>query len=281
MNANDHGATVTVLYVLCRNAKTVKVSLEKEGLLHKQHRMTKPIDMSLRETCIAIPVQNEYIEGPWKPMVVSVGKQYCPYSSSFLGNNRNTCLNIASSSPKLETQVQRALLSALIQCSQHAIATEVKDEIAQRIKNLTISTCPKKLEVIGDDKTLVIPRKTFREDDKQFLALMALAFGSEQELIDWTCFWKYFAKSMNTPRVVRRGDIDPDSSIRESGHRLLWPYCGQPDETGAFISSADHEPLPTIQMKYLSLIFVLTFLQDLDHQDGLQLRSKVSHNRLT
>ena len=231
MSYDDCGATVDVLYVLCRNAKTVKVSLEKEGLLHKQYRMTKPTPSSLRETCIAIPVKEECIEGPWKPMVVSVGRQYCPYSSSFLGNHKNACLNVASSSPNLETRVQRALLLALIQCSEQVIATEAKEEIVQRIKTLSVSTCPKKLEVIGDDRTLVIPQKAFRDDDELF---SSRAVGSEQKPIDWTCFWKHFASSMNSPRVVRRGDIDPDSGIRESGHRLLWPYDGQPDETGAF-----------------------------------------------
>lgn len=95
--------------------------------------------------------------------------------------------------------------------------------------------CPKKLEVIGDDRTLVIPRKAFRQDDDEFASLCSLAVSNDGQFSDWrTNFWKYFATFMGRPRVVRRGDIDPDSSIRESGHRLLWPHCsGQPDETGA------------------------------------------------
>eukprot|EP00536_Pseudo-nitzschia_multiseries_P007117 jgi/Psemu1/324610/estExt_fgenesh1_pg.C_1630001 len=36
-------------------------------------------------------------------------------------------------------------------------------------------------------------------------------------------FWRRLALAHNSPRVVRRGGIDPNSKIRESGHRILWP----------------------------------------------------------
>jgi len=241
MSADERGATVSVLYVLRRNAKTVKESLEREGLLHKQYRMTQPSsdDYSLRDSCIAIPVTEKCLErdGAWAPMVASVGRQYCPYSSSFLGTHKSTSMSITSSHPELSTHVQQALLAALIQCSPQEVTEERKNDIVRKIKNLSISLCPKKLEVIGDDRTLVIPRKAFQKDDADFATLLSLAFGNNKVLTDWSNFWKYFAGYMGSSRVVRRGDIDPDSSIRESGHRLLWPHCGQPDETGAFRSS--------------------------------------------
>ena len=86
MSDDDCGATVNVLYVLCRNAKTVKVSLEKEGLLHKQYRMTKPIPSSLRETCIAIPVQKNASRGhgnPWLFLLVdSIVRTVLPFSET-------------------------------------------------------------------------------------------------------------------------------------------------------------------------------------------------------
>uniref|UniRef100_A0A7S4ANR9 tRNA(Phe) (4-demethylwyosine(37)-C(7)) aminocarboxypropyltransferase n=1 Tax=Pseudo-nitzschia australis TaxID=44445 RepID=A0A7S4ANR9_9STRA len=36
-------------------------------------------------------------------------------------------------------------------------------------------------------------------------------------------FWRRLASAHNSPRVVRRGGIDPNSKVRESGHRILWP----------------------------------------------------------
>lgn len=234
MSADDsRGATVNVLYVNRRNAKTVKVALESLGLLDKQFRMTQPTKDSLQDdACIAIPVTDECLEteGSWTRMVVSIGRQHCPYSSSFLGNYKNKQQFGASSSEQL-THVQQALMTALIQCSQQEVSEQLKKDIVQRIKHLNVSVCPKKLEVIGDDRTVVIPRKAFRQEDldEQFASLLALVSND----FDWSNFWNHFASSMGSPRVVRRGDIDPDSSIRESGHRLLWPHSGQPDETGA------------------------------------------------
>lgn len=232
MPNHERGARVDVLYVLRRNAKTVKVALEKEGLLHKQYRMTQPTPNSLQDSCIAIPVTKECLEmaGDWISKVESTGRQYCPYSSAFMGNNRNKQANIASSSD-LATQVQKALLAALSQCSPEKISPDLNNEIVQRIKDLPLVICPKKLEVIGDDRTLVIPRRAFRED-----VLRSLVVGNDEEFSNWESFWKHFATFMESPRVVRRGDIDPDSHIRESGHRLLWPHSGQPNETGAFTS---------------------------------------------
>lgn len=245
MLEDDRGATVDVLYVLRCNAKTVKTSLEKEGLLHKQYRMTLPHDTSLQDTCIAIPILDEGLEkdGDWISMVVSIGRQYCPFSSSFMGNNKSKQTTFALSR-ELSTQVQKALLTALIQCSPQDLSTERKNEIVQRIKDLSFTVCPKKLEVIGDDRTLVIPRRAFHQDDDEFASVCSLVVGGK--LSDWKSFWKYFAMLMESPRVVRRGDIDPDSSIRESGHRLLWPHSGQTKETGTFAnfelprSSFDH-----------------------------------------
>jgi hypothetical protein len=228
---SQDGASVRVLYVLRRNAKAVKISLEKDRLLHKQFRMTQPAedkqDDSIRDACIAIPVTDECLVG--SPMVVATGTQYCPYSSAFLGNYQGTRKRDSQSlSCLLTTPVQQALVTALLKCSQQEPTAQVKDEMIERIRKLRVTMCPKKLEVIGDDRTLVIPRRAFREDDDSFATLLTLA-----EKTDRSKFWEEFALAMNTPRIVRRGDIDPDSSIRESGHRLLWPYCGQPEETGA------------------------------------------------
>lgn len=224
------GAAVRVLYVLRPNAKIVKVLLEKKGLLHRQFRMTQPKpadsqDDSIRDGCIAIPVTEECLTG--SPMVVATGTQYCPYSSAFLGSHKGK-RDSPTLSPLLTTPVQQALVTALLKCSQQEPSAQIKDEMIERIQHLSTTVCPKKLEIIGDDRTLVIPRRAFREDDDSFASLLAL-----NERLNWSKFWEEFASALNSPRIARRGDIDPDSSIRESGHRLLWPNSGQPEETGA------------------------------------------------
>jgi hypothetical protein len=222
--------------VLRGNAKAVKVSLEKNGLLNKQFRMTQPAadnkqDDSIRDACIAIPVTEECLVG--SPMVVATGTQKCPYSSAFLGNHQGK-RDSHTLSCLLTTPVQQALATALLKCSPHEPSAQVKNEMIEKIIKLSLTVCPKKLEVIGDDQTLVIPRRAFREDDDSFASLLTLT-----EKTDQSKFWEEFAHAMNSPRIVRRGDIDPDSSIRESGHRLLWPYPGQPEETGAPYTNYD------------------------------------------
>lgn len=265
------GASVRVLYVLRGNAKAVKVSLEKNGLLNKQFRMTHPAadkqDDSIRDACIAIPVTDECLVG--SPMVVATGTQKCPYSSAFLGNHhgKRDCKTLSC---LLTTPVQQALATALLKCSPKEPSTQVKNEMIERIMKLRSTVCPKKLEVIGDDRTLVIPHRAFREDDDSFASLLALT-----QITDRSKFWEEFAHAMNSPRIARRGDIDPDSSIRESGHRLLWPYHGQREETGAPHINADlvlrgHALL----LVDSNLLFVSTLLQDRDRRDGSQSRNK-------
>lgn len=232
--ANEQkGASVHVLYVKKKDARTVKVALEKEGLLNKQFRMTT--NSLQHEDCIAIPITQECLEkeGLWTCLVVDTGIQACPYSSSVLGSHKNKQIPVddCSSSLSLSTLVQRALYATLLKCSPQPVSEETKTELINRIQELSIKTCPKKLEVIGDDRTLVIPRTAFLKDvDKAFGSLLALVGCDNDESI---FFWKHFGTCMGAPRVVRRGDIDPESSIRESGHVLLWPnHCGQPEETG-------------------------------------------------
>lgn len=224
------GAPVRVLYVLRPYAKTVKLSLEKNGLLHRQFRMTqaKPADIeddSIRHGCIAIPVTEDCLTG--SPMVVATGTQYCPYSSAFLGNHKGKRDSHTLSS-LLTTPVQQALMTALLKCSQQEPSAQIKDEMIERIRHFSATVCPKKLEVIGDDRTLLIPRGAFRKDDDSFASLLSLTGRP-----NWDKFWEEFASALNSPRIARRGDIDPNSSIRESGHRLLWPHIGQREETGA------------------------------------------------
>ena len=193
----------SVVFVKKCDAKHVKELLENDNFLNKDFRMVSANDV------IAIPVKFDIIQESciWRDKIVSTGRHECPYSSAKLGNNR--C------SVKGEfTRVQQGLWNWLKQ------DTGAKE----RILKLDPLICPKKLELFGDDQTLIIPRKAFSLNDEDFRSLAGDADVNE--------LWEHLALVYASPRVARRGDIDPNSPIRESGHVLLWPFRGKPDATG-------------------------------------------------
>jgi tRNA G37 N-methylase Trm5 len=198
------GEFINVIYVLKRHAKTVKTSLEQNALLDTRFRMT-PSDA---QDCIAIPVKArpEHMSA----MILGYGRQVCLYSTAKLGNNK-TQLPLANDL----TLVQQGLLNYLVEQATLLGAPidddDSKGALIRKIQELDVRFFPRKLEFIGDDKTLVIPSH---------------AFDSKNATIVVTChdlLWKSLAHVHNSPRVVRRGKIDPNSSIRESGHTILWP----------------------------------------------------------
>ena len=229
--------------------------------------------------------------------IVHYGTYNCPYSTSMLGNNNNMKLKnttptnnncedngILQQSPL--TNVQHALLETLTTTTVTIIKDDNtrKERIEHMIRKLSKRTCPTKLEVIGNDRTLVIPRHAFyigpkssnsmgtknegsdeqEEDEYRNLLLLACSgrwmhddddvsssdknnnsnnnnvvsndindqvISNEQEkdmTIDYftniqSLLWKNLANTYNTSRIVRRGDINPESGVRESGHRILYP----------------------------------------------------------
>jgi len=115
--------------------------------------------------------------------------------------------------------------------------TTNKQEIENFVASLSKGTCPKKLELIGDDRTLVIPKGALSLKEESFQSLLRrfvsivndrdIEKGGEIELEGnvssfLTMLWSNLAEMYMSPRVVRRGDIDPNSKVRESGHVLLW-----------------------------------------------------------
>ncbi len=136
--------------------------------------------------------------------------------------------------------------------SQHTVET-----IEPLVRGLSMQTCPRKLEIIGDDHTLVIPRWSFfivsEKDDstkvkdtessvimkkmqqekerREFRELLCQLIHDEIDDGDAAIvmcaiqsrLWTSLATSYNSSCIVRRGDVDPDSGIRESGHRIVWP----------------------------------------------------------
>ena len=92
--------TTNVLYVLKRNAKALKMALEKARLLDKTYRMTpaqgEEVLLDNPSDYVAVPIVGSWTttlkEGggnePWHEWVVTGGRQHCPYSSAHLGSQK-------------------------------------------------------------------------------------------------------------------------------------------------------------------------------------------------
>lgn len=121
------------------------------------------------------------------------------------------------------SRVQHALLEALISCSSEPLSSCRRDAIAHELQSLPIEICPKKLEELKEDHTLVIPKEAFRSENVCFESLLEKTVGVrelDEESTD--CFWRTFATFYHSPRVVRCSDTDSVSDIKESN--VLWPH---------------------------------------------------------
>ena len=289
-----------VIYVPSRDARTLKIRLEKEeGLLDKRFRMTPApcFDQDGDVTCswttsrgsgeghyIAVPVtqqciddlqrecgslgdvagQSEYCNSgcantSWMALVSGFGRCCCPYSTTMLGNNnRRKKLMVdkgrdkSGRSDKMSI-VHSTLVSTLLSLRDgnggdidSAHSKEIGNEISKAVISTDAQCCPPKLEVMGDDKTLVIPRYALYTENVneesptirkkcvvEFLELILQVLDvldlEEQCPVMETLqkvqglLWMNLAEAYGSKRVVRRGDINPESGVRESGHRILWP----------------------------------------------------------
>jgi len=172
----------SVVYVQKQHAKQVKTLLDKLHLLDKRYRMI-PVSSSSSTTttndnsakdddikdCIAIPVKcidfmknddNDDNLVDIQRMIVKCGVHDCPYSTAMLGNNNknmmqknNKSSTESSSTVSSLTHLQYALVETLT-----SLSSGEDTNAEERVRNLSKRTCPTKLEVIGDDRTLVIPR---------------------------------------------------------------------------------------------------------------------------
>ncbi len=232
--------------------------------------------------------------------IIGFGRYMCPFSTSMLGNNnkqrsaiqyisdsKNGYRRTSSSNNVSLTNVQHVLIEALTSWLQHLQCCYDDDNIITNhhihnrrnidintvrieslVRKLSNRTCPRKLEIIGDDRTVVIPHRSFFVDDNEGIIinefhshrtkegktkqmnecsgefrefLVNVIFdqkiynyrdddGDDDATMDDIIFydmqsllWERIATNYQCSRVVRRGDIDPESGIRESGHRILWP----------------------------------------------------------
>ena len=210
------GQVTQIVHVLKRHAKSVKSSLEHNGLLDKRFRMTAV--EGDHPDWIAIPITA--LPNTTSAMILSHGRQFCLYSSSKLGNNKYQL----DSNHHL-TLVQHALLLFLNGGTMQD--TDDTQHWIHSIQELDTRVCPRTLEVIGDDHTLVIPRHAFDSNHDSFAHLIQ----SSNRTLHIQSLWEILAQVHDSPRVVRRGEIDPQSAIRESGHTILWPIYRSSETT--------------------------------------------------
>jgi tRNA G37 N-methylase Trm5 len=231
--------------------------------------------------------------------VLGTGYQKCPPSSSRLGNHHHhhpNISNIAARTSSTFCQSSRSGnsnscrgLSLVEQCLYAAAKSMIHQQqqlqlqpslssqeerrtvmtmmmLVESIQRLQPFVCPRRLETLGDDRTIVIPQRAFaffRNSDKD----PSKHFDNENSNVDvvggvfetWfqdhvltsrrqassanaanaatptartSCqeeseflqeLWKQLAMKHNSPRIVRKGGVDPNSRIRHSGYQILWP----------------------------------------------------------
>jgi Predicted methyltransferase len=186
------------------------------------------------------------LESTIVPLILGCAKQKCSFSSSALGNAPGNRQVIASFSSSFETGkqdmnskrchirdhqiVKHVLFQSLLQYQDNLLITD-KERLWTLIETLpTDGTIPQRLEVMGDDRTLVIPNRALNTlVDECFRDFMEQIWKNPvpSDTIDdggdWKrTLWKMLAEAFRSRRVVRRGAIHPDSKVRESGHVILW-----------------------------------------------------------
>ena len=241
-------STTTVLLTEKKYAKTVKVALEKEGALDKSYRLsnldensfssfisTRTLDGGMQQDdiiansskFIAIPIlanclcricssSCEEIPHSVFNLIAGHATQSCRYSSSVLGNSHR---QLALTCDNNLNFVQNILLQAIRKYNP----SFDEDVIFKMVDEITNATMPPKLELMGDDRTLVIPFRALNAaSDASFEKIMQDAIGENYQEEFMPLLWKMLADSHRSQRVVRRGEIDPNSKVRESGHSILW-----------------------------------------------------------
>jgi len=231
---NEQGEEVTVLYVSRTDAKRLKNLLEQRDLLNKDFRMA-PATSEEWQDYIAVPIIKDSFEVRNFDGIRGEGSEFCRYSSSLLGNHLQRRPRKQKGDPSTShTLVQLALWNTAESFRSQSPSNLTKETAWRRIKSLDIAVCPRNLELLGDDNTLVIHRRAFNLQDETFRQLVHGAGCQTEDAQKEFMFelWKQLATVYKSPRVVKKGEVHPDSSVRESGYRLLWPLSGVPDQTG-------------------------------------------------
>jgi len=204
--------------------------------------------------------------------IIGYGTQSCPYSTALLGNttcsrNNNITLNKSNINNLHGSNHERNIIRQVLietfteettnyhqQTKQDDTSYDIDSHMnmiqimEEEVDKLSIKTCPKKLEILGDDHTLVLSYKALNvQTDEEYKELVQNyvcsiqdvnsvgTHGHEEKRSETNnatdkhlvndfeiTLWSKLANIYNSKRVVRRGEIDPNSKIRESGHTLLW-----------------------------------------------------------
>jgi len=209
-------------------------------------------------------------------LIIGMAQQMCPYSTSVLGNAKKLITSMPRSDDDgseslnfVQTILHQVLMDFINmfntdgQIPSKNLSSRLKTKISEQSNNIT---CPPKLEVMGDCRTLVIPcralnlNSNLKDDNPCFHKLMTSiasefnltkcqpddlnndgeniksitksedAYLSGMEASDvirdlMINLWKMLAQAHRSKRVVRRGEIDPNSKVRESGHSIIWMAC--------------------------------------------------------
>lgn len=231
---NGNGRQTPVIYVSKQKARETKLALDRADLLDKNYRMVPADANSGFEDSIAIPLKtpidvDEYSD-PWTKNVIGVGTRLCPYSTK-LGNRELEPLRVHPNA----TIVQQAIIQTRMDIEtlsndKHSSYHTIVDDI----QRLGPKVCPNKLELFGDDRTLVIPPGSF--EGTAFLRLLSgeesASIRRQSDTTIFLQFWERLSAAHGSTRIVRRGTVHPNSGTRQSGHRLIFPYSGIAASTG-------------------------------------------------
>lgn len=249
---NHSVGLVKVVLVRKENAKRVKTTLEGAALLDKRFRMVPSSASSSSSSgggpdgLIAVPVVEEFdhidccFPGIDDAMIEAVDHQLCPYSTKMLGSRRQVVETSSGKAIQDLSLVQLVILDMVPPSSLSdvgASSTPLSDEFVEKVIDLDSIVCPRQLEIFGDDRTIIIPPGAFeREDFVELLKTKSRLYssiGTDEPTLDvLKDFWSRLASAHKSARIVRKGGIDPNSKIRESGSSLVWPCQGIPESSG-------------------------------------------------
>jgi Met-10+ like-protein len=219
MKQSMAGEVVQVLHVRKGDAKITKTLLEETGSFHLNFRVTDSLKC---DGCLAVPIvsttdparTDSILKALPATAVFGVGPQFCPYSASRMNQGQSKALHLGYDT----TLVQQALVEAFLELC----TPDTDHDIRTSIRSLSRLICPRSLETIGDDRTIVLPEAALRPDDPSLASVLAKVEISSPTPF-WQAVWSHLARLHRSQRVVRRAAIDPSSSIRQSHFLILWP----------------------------------------------------------
>ena len=207
---------VDVIYVEKKDAKQAKTELERAGSLQSDFRLTQS---ATSPHLIALPIRDS-------AAVLSTvtihgrGRQECLYSTrtAALGNGGRLvrAMNYQDGSDPTSWSALQTALFQVLPCDD-----DKQQLLRERIQQLSNDTCPKKLELFGDDRTIVIPRKAMQRTIDPMLGQLLDDYEADGSIIG-PRLWQNLATILQSQRVVRRGEIDPESGARQSQFSILW-----------------------------------------------------------